>query len=320
MQAPSAERVWMNGRQVPWKDANLHIGSHVVHYASAVFEGIRCYASDGGTAIFRLDDHLARLERSAKVFRMPIPYSLEQLKAATLETIEANGFDACYIRPLVYRGAGPLAIDPRPCPVDVAIMVWEWGRYLGADALEQGVDVKVSSWTRLAPNTLPASAKSSANYMSSQLIKLDALEDGYAEGIALDVDGFVSEGSGENVFAVKEGKLVTPPLFSSVLPGITRDSVIRLARREGIEVIEERLPRELLYVTDELFFTGTAAEITPIRSVDRVKVGNGARGPVTEKLQSAFFELIEGRARDEWGWLTKVGAAEPAEPAHTRGG
>ncbi len=320
MQAPSADTVWMNGRQVPWDQANLHIGSHVVHYASGVFEGIRCYATEAGSAIFRLDDHLARLERSAKIFRLPIPYSAEQLKATTLETIEHNGFDACYIRPVVYRGKGPLAIDPRHCPVDVAIMVWEWGRYLGADALESGVDVKVSSWTRLAPNTLPASAKSAANYMSSQLIKLDALEDGYTEGIALDVDGYVSEGSGENIFAVKDGRLVTPPLFSSVLPGLTRDSVIRLARREGIEVIEERLPRELLYVADELFFTGTAAEITPIRSVDRIPVGNAARGPLTQKLQDAFFELIEGRAKDEWGWLTKVGAAEPAEPAHTRGG
>ena len=319
MQAPSAERVWMNGRQVPWSQANIHVGSHVVHYASAVFEGIRCYSSAGASAIFRLDDHLARLERSAKIFRMPIPYSRDELKAATLETIESNGFDACYIRPLVYRGAGPLAIDPRPCPVDVAIMVWEWGRYLGEDALEQGVDVKISSWSRLAPNTLPASAKSAANYMSSQLIKLDAIADGYAEAIALDVDGYVSEGSGENVFAVKDGRLVTPPLFSSVLPGITRDSVIRLARREGIEVVEERLPRELLYVADELFFSGTAAEITPIRSVDRVEVGSGGRGPLTEKLQGAFFDLIEGRAEDEWGWLTKVGAAEPAEPAHTRG-
>jgi branched-chain amino acid aminotransferase len=237
---------------------------------------------------------------------MDVPIDQAAFNRGILETITANKMDQCYIRPIVYRGYGQLGVNPFPCPVDMAIMVWEWGKYLGTEALEKGVDVCVSSWTRMAPNTLPAMAKSAANYMNSQLIKMEAIKGGYVEGIALDSEGYLSEGSGENLFIVKNGTLVTPPLVSSVLPGITRDTVITLARRKGIPVVEQRVPRELLYLADELFFTGTAAEITPIRSVDKISVGRGARGPITETLQQAFFDVIECRVPDEFGWLTFV--------------
>jgi branched-chain amino acid aminotransferase len=242
---------------------------------------------------------------------------------AILETISVNQLDACYIRPIIYRGYGQLGVNPFPCPVDVAVLVWDWGRYLGAEALESGVDVRVSSWARIAPNTLPAMAKSAANYMNSQLIKMEAIKDGYAEGIALDVEGYVSEGSGENLFLVKDDTLITPPLVSSVLPGITRDSVMALARRQGIPVVEQRMPREMLYIADELFMTGTAAEITPVRSVDKITIGRGARGPVTKALQGAFFDVIECRVPDEFSWLTfvpEVGAAKAVGRRKTRAG
>jgi branched-chain amino acid aminotransferase len=310
MSFPKSDTIWMNGKLVPWDDARIHVGSHVIHYGSAVFEGIRCYATPEGPAVFRLDAHLERLYDSAKVYRMDVPYTREQFSRAVAETIVANRMDACYIRPVVYRGYGQLGVNPLPCPVDVLIMVWDWGKYLGSDSLEKGVDVCVSSWTRIAPNTLPAMAKTAANYMNSQLIKMEAVKGGYAEGIALDVEGYVSEGSGENLFLVKRGTLITPPLVSSVLPGITRDTVITLARRLGIPVVEERVPREMLYLADELFFTGTAAEITPIRSVDKITVGRGARGPLTETLQRAFFDVIECRVPDDSSWLTFV--KEPA--------
>jgi branched-chain amino acid aminotransferase len=306
MSFPKAEKIWMNGRLVPWDDATIHIGSHAVHYGSAVFEGIRCYATPEGPAVFRLDAHTERLYNSAKIYRMEVPYSEAELTRAVIETIGANHMDACYVRPIVYRGYGQLGVNPFPCPVDVAVMVWDWGRYLGSEALEKGVDVRVSSWTRIAPNTLPAMAKSAANYMNSQLVKMEAIKEGYAEGIALDSDGNLSEGSSENLFVVKKGTLVTPPLVSSVLPGITRDSVIALARRQGIPVVEERIPREMLYIADELFLTGTAAEITPVRSVDRIAVGRGVRGPLTEAIQRAFFDVVECRVPDEFGWLTFV--------------
>jgi len=298
----------MNGKLVPWDDAKIHIGSHVIHYASAVFEGVRCYKTPKGSAVFRLDAHTERLFNSAKIYWMDVGYTPEQLNDAILETIRANRKDACYIRPVVYRGFGELGVNPLGSPVDVAIMVWDWGKYLGQEALEQGVDVCVSSWTRMAPNTLPAMAKSAGNYLNSQLIKVEAVKGGFAEGIALDAAGYVSEGSGENLFAVVKGRLVTPPLVSSVLPGITRDSVLTLAQKLGIPVEEKALPREMLYLADELFFTGTAAEITPIRSVDRQTVGRGKRGPVTAALQQAFFDVIECRAQDEHGWLTFVPA------------
>jgi len=298
----------MNGTLVPWDDAKIHLGSHVIHYGSAVFEGVRCYKTPKGSAVFRLDAHIERLFASAKIYWMDLAYSPEQLNDAILETIRANKLDACYIRPVVYRGVGELGVNPLTASLDVAVMVWEWGKYLGQEALEQGVDVCVSSWSRMAPNTLPAMAKSAGNYLNSQLIKVEALKNGFAEGIALDSLGYVSEGSGENLFAVLKGRLVTPPLVASVLPGITRDTVLALARQLGIAVEEKALPRELLYLADELFFTGTAAEITPIRSVDRRTVGAGARGPVTAALQKAFFDVIECRAADEHGWLTFVPA------------
>jgi branched-chain amino acid aminotransferase len=306
MSSPRSDFIWMSGTLVPWDDARIHIGSHVIHYGSAVFEGVRCYKTPKGPAVFRLDAHTERLFNSAKIYWMEPSFSHDQVNAAILETIRANKLDACYVRPVVYRGAGPLGVNPLGTPVEVAIMVWDWGKYLGQEALEEGVDVCVSSWTRMAPNTLPAMAKSAGNYLNSQLIKVEAVKGGFAEGIALDAAGYVSEGSGENLFAVVKGRLVTPPLVSSILPGITRDTVVTLARRLGIQVEEKALPREMLYLADELFFTGTAAEITPIRSVDRQKVGAGKRGPVTAVLQKAFFDVIECRTKDEHGWLTFV--------------
>ena len=316
MAMPQTGHIWMNGTLVPWADAKIHVGSHVIHYGSAVFEGIRCYETPEGPAVFRLDAHTQRLFDSAKIYRMDVPISFEEMNQAVVDTIAANKMDACYIRPIVYRGYGLLGVNPFPCPVDVAIMVMDWGRYLGPEALEKGVDVKVSSWTRFAPNTFPALAKTSANYMNSQLMKMEAIKDGYVEGIALDSEGFLSEGSGENLFVVKKGVLITPPLVSSVLPGITRDTIVTLARQKGIEVREERMLRETLYIADEVFLTGTAAEITPVRSVDKIVVGKGARGPVTEVLQKAFFDVIECRVPDEYGWLTFVRekAASTAAP------
>jgi len=308
----------MSGKLVPWDDARIHIGSHVVHYGSAVFEGIRCYKTRKGSAVFRLDAHTERLFNSAKIYWMEIPWTPDEVDEAILETIGANKLEACYIRPVVYRGAGQLGVNPLGSPVELSVMVWDWGKYLGQEALEQGVDVCVSSWTRMAPNTLPAMAKSAGNYMNSQLIKVEAVKGGFAEGIALDSQGYVSEGSGENIFVVSRGRLITPPLVSSVLPGITRDSVLALARRLGIPVEEKVLPREMLYLADELFFTGTAAEITPIRSVDRHAVGAGSRGPVTAALQKAFFDVIEGNASDEHGWLTFVPALAGAVQGGTR--
>jgi branched-chain amino acid aminotransferase len=319
MSFPKSEKIWMNGKFVPWDDAKIHIGSHVIHYGSAVFEGIRCYATPEGPAVFRLDAHTERLYNSAKIYRMDVPLTAESFNQALLETITVNKLDACYIRPLVYRGYGQLGVNPFPCPVDVAIMVWQWGKYLGTEALEKGVDVCVSSWTRMAPNTLPAMAKSAANYMNSQLIKMEAITAGYVEGIALDANGYLSEGSGENLFLVHKGTLYTPPMVSAVLPGITRDSVLTLARKAGIPVVEQMLPREMLYLADEVFLTGTAAEITPVRTVDKIVIGRGARGPVTEALQRAFFDVVECRVPDEHGWLTfvrEVGAA--AAPARSR--
>jgi branched-chain amino acid aminotransferase len=298
--------VWMNGRLVPWKEATIHVASHVVHYGSSIFEGFRAYATPKGTAIFRLKDHTRRLYNSCKIYRMEIPYTEEDFNSAVVETVKANKLQACYIRPLVYRGYKALGVDPFPNPVDCAILVWEWGQYLGTEALENGVDVKVSSWWRMAPNTFPALAKSGANYMNSQLIKMEALLDGYSEGIALNVRGHISEGSGENLFLVKDGVVHTPPLSSSVLPGITRDSVMMLFKEMGVRVIEETIPREMLYIADEVFFTGSAAEVSPVRSVDKIVVGKGKRGPLTKRIQDAFFAYINGEREDTYGWLTYV--------------
>lgn len=299
-------KVWMNGRLVPWKDANISIASHVVHYGTSIFEGLRAYETPRGAAVFRLDAHTRRLYNSCKIYRMKIPYTQDEFNRAVVDTVKANGFRSCYIRPLIYRGYGALGVDPAPNPVDCAILVWEWGKYLGEAALEQGIDVKISTWQRMAPNTFPALAKAGANYMNSQLIKMEALLDGYAEGIALNVRGHVSEGSGENIFLVQDGTVYTPPLSSSVLPGITRDSVMILLRERGVPVVQETIPREMLYISDEVFFTGSAAEITPIRSIDKIAIGSGARGPVTRMVQEAFFDIVSGRAPDARGWLTYV--------------
>jgi branched-chain amino acid aminotransferase len=323
MSFPKSDLIWMNGKLVPWDDAQIHVGSHVIHYGSAVFEGVRCYSTPEGPAVFRLDSHTERLFDSAKIYRMDIPIGPDEFNQAILDTINANKLEACYIRPIVYRGYGQLGVNPFPCPVDMAVMVWEWGKYLGTDALEQGVDVCVSSWTRMAPNTLPAMAKSAANYMNSQLIKMEAIKGGYAEGIGLSADGQVAEGGGENLFFVRKGTLVTPPLASAGLSGITRDSVLRLAKRLGLPVVQEPIPREMLYLADELFFTGTAAEITPIRSVDKITIGKGKRGPVTEALQKAFFDVLECRVPDEFSWLTfvrEVGTAGAASGRRSTAG
>lgn len=298
--------VWKNGTLIPWKDATIHLASHVVHYGSCLFEGLRAYETPEGTAIFRLKDHTRRLFNSCKIYRMEVPYSQDEFNAGVVECVRANGLPACYIRPIVYRGYNMLGVNPFPNPVDCAVMVWEWGKYLGPEALENGIDVRVSSWQRMAPNTFPAMAKAGANYMNSQLIKMEAMLDGYEEGIALNIRGHVSEGSGENLFLVVDGAVLTPPLSSSVLPGITRDSVITLFREMGVRVLEETVPREMLYVADEAFFTGSAAEVTPIRSIDKITVGTGRRGPLTEKVQKAFFEIIEGKRPDVHGWLTFV--------------
>jgi branched-chain amino acid aminotransferase len=299
-------KVWMNGQLVPWKDAKIHIASHVIHYGSSLFEGFRAYETRKGTAIFRLESHTKRLYNSCKMYRMDIPYTIEEFNRAIIETIRANNMKSCYIRPIIYRGYHTLGVDPFPNPVDCAILVWNWGKYLGDEALENGVDVKVSSWWRMAPNTFPALAKSGANYMNSQLIKMEAILDGYAEGIALNIRGHISEGSGENIFLIYNGAIYTPPLSSSVLPGITRDSVITLIREKGMRLIEETIPREMLYIADEVFFTGSAAEITPIRSIDKIAIGAGKRGPVVKKLQDEFFAYINGEREDTFHWLTYI--------------
>lgn len=299
-------KVWMNGKLVPWKEANIHVASHVIHYGSCLFEGFRAYHTPKGPVIFRLKAHTRRLYNSCKMYRMEIPYTQEEFNQAVIETIQANNLKAGYIRPIVYRGYGTLGVDPFPNPIDCAILVWEWGQYLGEEALEKGVDVKISSWQRMAPNTFPALAKSGANYMNSQLIKMEALKDGYVEGIALNVRGHISEGSGENVFIVMDETIHTPPLSSSILPGITRDTVFKLAGDLGIPVIEETIPREMLYIADEVFFTGSAAEVTPIRSVDRIPIGEGKRGPVTKKVQDEYFAYINGEREDKHDWLTFI--------------
>ena len=301
------KKIWYNGRFIPWEEATIHVLSHVVNYGSSVFEGIRCYATQSGPAIFRLREHVRRWMDSARIYRMDDHgYTIEQLSDAMLELVRVNELDSCYLRPIILRGYGEIGVNPLKNPVDVYIACWVWGKYLGEEALASGVDVCVSSWTRIAPNTLPALAKAGANYMNSQLIKMEAVTNGYVEGIALDSNGYVSEGSGENIFLVRDGRLHTPPLGASVLPGITRDSVLRLAQDLNIPVVETIIPREMLYIADEVFFAGTAAEITPIRSVDRVLVGKGQRGPVAEALQKEFFAIINGTRPDRHGWLSPV--------------
>ncbi|WP_322820965.1 branched-chain amino acid transaminase [Chloroflexus sp.] len=298
--------IWFNGELVEWDKATVHVLSHAIHYGTSFFEGIRCYETPRGPAIFRLTPHMQRLIDSAKIYRTTIPYTLDQLVAAVKETVRANRLRSGYIRPVVFRGYGEIGVNPLNNPVEVAIATIEWGKYLGAEAMEQGVDVCISSWNRFAPNTMPALAKAGGNYMNSQLIKMEAIANGYAEGIALDADGHISEGSGENLFLVRNGVVYTPPLTSSILSGITRDTVMTLLREMGVEVREQVLPREMLYLADELFFTGTAAEITPIRSVDRIPVGTGRRGPITAAVQEVFFGIVQGERPDRYGWLEYV--------------
>ena len=306
------EKIWFNGSFIAWDDAKIHVLSHVVQYGSCVFEGVRCYETKSGPAIFRLPEHTRRLVESAKVYRMTLPFTPHEINDATVELVRVNGLRSCYIRPVALRGYGEIGVNPLKNPVDVYIACWEWGKYLGDEAINHGVDVRVASWTRPAPNTFPTMAKAGGNYLNSQLVKMEALADGYAEGIVLDHNGHVSEGSGENIFAVRDNKIYTTPLTSSILQGITRDSVMQIARDFGYDVVETTIPREFLYLADEVFFSGTAAEITPIRSIDRIPVGSGDRGPITARLQKEFFELVHGDKPDRHGWLSPVGVAVEA--------
>ena len=306
MKLEGSGKIWMNGRFEEWADANIHIASHVVHYGSGVFEGARCYETPNGSACFRLDAHLRRLYDSAKVYRMTYDLELSAFHDAVLETIRVNGYQSCYIRPLIYRGYHELGVNPFQCPVEAAILLWSWGAYLGDAALEKGVDVQISSWARPAANTFPAMAKSTANYANSQLIKMEATINGYSEGIALDPSGLVSEGSGQNIFVVRDEVIFTPTVGGSVLPGITREVIMTLAGDLGLEVRERPIPREMLYIADEVFFTGTAAELSPIRSIDKITIGNGRRGPVTAAIQRRFFDVVNGVIPDTHRWLTYV--------------
>jgi branched-chain amino acid aminotransferase len=306
------EKIWHNGRFVAWNEATVHVLSHVVSYGSSVFEGIRCYRTNAGPAVFRLREHVRRLFDSSKIYRMEnLGFTQEQLAEAMLELVRVNRMDACYVKPIVMRGYGDVGVNGIKNPIDIFIACWDWGKYLGEEALAAGVDVCVSSWTRMAPNTLPAVAKAGANYMNSQLIKMEAVINGYVEGIALDASGYVSEGSGENLFVVRDGKIMTPPLGASVLPGITRDAILTIARDLAIPVSEQLIPREMLYIADEVFFSGTAAEITPIRSIDRITIGSGRRGPIAERLQHEFFGIVSGSRPDKYNWLSPVHAAQP---------
>jgi branched-chain amino acid aminotransferase len=303
---PKSEKIWYNGELLDWDAAHVHVLSHVVHYGSSVFEGIRCYNTEKGPAVFRLQEHVDRLFDSAKIYRMEIPYSREEVCEAILETIRVNKLNACYIRPVVFRGYGSLGVDPTTCPVETVIAVWEWGQYLGEEALKKGVSVCTSSWNRVAPNTLPFLAKAGGNYLNSQLVRMEANANGYDEGIVLGTDGLVSEGSGENIFVVRGDVVYTPSSHYAILSGITRDTAIALARDAGIRVEERGIPRELLYIADEVFFTGTAAEITPIRQIDKIQIGAGERGPVTEKLQGLFFDILHAKVEDRHNWLSFV--------------
>lgn len=300
-------KMWMDGSFIDWKDATIHVMSHVVHYGTSVFEGMRCYKTPKGPSIFRLKDHIRRLFDSAKIYRTPIPFSQQQIIDACKETIRINNFESAYVRPIVFRGYGSLGVDPSKCPVHVVIGALNWGKYLGDEGVNQGVDVCVSSWNRMAPNTMPTMAKAGANYMNSQLIKLQAMADGYAEGIGLDVDGFVSEGSGENIFVVRDGVLYTPTPGSCILPGLTRNCIFKIAEEFDLPTVETRINREMLYIADEIFFTGSAAEVTPIRSVDRISIGSGSRGPITEKIQTRYFEYVNGERDDVYGWHDIIG-------------
>jgi branched-chain amino acid aminotransferase len=308
MPVQKTEKIWHNGKFINWDDAKLHVLSHVVGYGSSVFEGIRAYETPQGPAIFRVQDHMQRLINSARIYRMELSYSVEDFANTASELVRINKMGACYIKPLVLRGYGEVGVNPLNCPVESYMACWSWGSYLGPDALAKGVDVCVSSWTRIAPNTLPAMSKAGANYMNSQLIRMEAIVNGYTEGIALDADGHVSEGSGMNIFLVHNGTLYTPPLAASILPGITRDSITKLAADLDLPVKESVIPREMLYIADEVFIVGTAVEVTPIRSIDKMTIGKGSMGPITRKIQEEFFALTSGKKADRHNWLTHVNA------------
>ncbi len=306
-------KIWHNGEFIDWDDAQVHVLTHALHYGTSVFEGIRCYDTKNGPALFRLPEHVRRMFDSAKIYRMEdLGFSREEFAQACKDVTQINGLSSCYIRPVVFRGFGDVGVRSLSNPIECYIACWEWGRYLGAEALEEGVDVCVSSWTRIAPNTLPAIAKVAANYMNSQLILMEANQHGYTEGIALDTAGYVSEGSGENIFLIRDGVIYTPPLGTSVLPGITRDCIIQIARDLNYPLREQAIPREWLYIADELFFTGTAAEVTPIRSVDRINVASGRRGPITEHIQAEFLGITSGAKEDRYGWLSTLDARSSA--------
>jgi branched-chain amino acid aminotransferase len=300
------EWIWRDGAFIAWNDARIHVLSHSVQFGSSVFEGIRCYETPRGPAIFRLGDHLRRLVDSCRVYRIDLAFSVDELKTACCDVVTRNRLRACYLRPMVIRGYGAAGMVPFASPVEVYVPCWPWGAYLGDGALENGVDAGVSTWSRVAPNTLPAMAKMAGNYLSGQLAKMEALANGYAEAIALGPGGTISEGSGQNIFLARRETLYTPPIDGTLLPGITRDAVLTLARDAGIPVREEPLPREMLYLADEIFFSGTAAEITPVRSVDKIAVGSGRPGPITRQLQQAFLDVAQGRAHDPHRWLTHV--------------
>jgi branched-chain amino acid aminotransferase len=307
-QLQETEWIWRDGEFIKWKDATVHVLAHSMQFGSSAFEGIRCYSTPNGPAVFRLEDHLQRLINSCKIYRMEVPYGVDELVAATCELVERNDMDACYIRPMVVRGYGAAGMVPFASPVNVYIPCWPWGTYLGEGALEKGVDACVSSWNRMAPHTTPSIAKIAGNYLGGQLIKMEALANGYDEGIALGRDGLVSEGSGQNVFIVMKGAIYTTPRNGTLLPGITRDSIITLARDAGLEVHEVPIQREMLYTADEIFLTGTASEVTPVRSVDKIAVGTGKAGEITMKLQRIFLDLVHGKGTDAHGWLTHVRA------------
>jgi branched-chain amino acid aminotransferase len=308
MALQSTSNIWHNGNLIPWDKAQIHVMSHVIHYGSSVFEGVRCYTQPNGAGLFRLQEHMARLLDSAKIYRMPLPYTADQLCSAVIDVVEANGVAPCYVRPIAFRGYGEIGVNPLKSPIEIYIANFPWGKYVPGN---EGADVCISSWNRLAPNTMPSLAKAGANYMNSQLIRMEAEVNGYSEGIALDVNGYLSEGSGENLFLVKGGILYTTPLANSVLSGITRASVITLAKQLGIEVVEQALPREMLYIADEAFFTGTAAEVTHLRSVDRILVGDGTMGPITSALHEEFFSIVNGLKPDRHNWLTPVNVKVP---------
>lgn len=308
-QFPKTEWIWHNGEFIPWESATLHVMSHVVHYGSGVFEGIRCYKTPEGPAIFRMAEHFRRLSDSAKIYRMQPPFDEHAMAAATQELIVRNGLEECYIRPIILRGFGTAGVNPAGSPIESYIICWPWGTYLGDGALERGVDVCVSSWNRPAPNTFPALAKAGGNYLSSQLIKMEALANGYQEGIALGPDGLISEGSGQNIFLIRNGELITPSMDGTLLEGLTRDCIITIAREMGITVREQKIPREALYIADEIFFTGTAAEVTPVRSVDKIVIGDGKAGQTTLSLQERLLGIATGRLPDTHGWRTLVQSA-----------